>query len=344
VSKRILTPATTTFHTQVSTQVYSAPEVLGLDSNSETSNYTNSIDIWSLGCVIYELLIGTKLFLAEGQVSRYYFGKWPFPEDKLIGLSPPISVFGVSLLKSMLEIQPEDRPTAADALRNPWLTELKNDSEGSGGDKDEGTLSRKRKNGRAIYNEPKRRSGRNLTTQQGAVRRASLAGGARSETGCDPTTGESALDPSMMTLSASTESLARATRSKSTKSARQKQIGNIAQECHPSRTQNTTLTLLTKRIANENSMINPRPSTSDPHGPDHCRGNYSRSTPETNNPTEHISKTIPRVRTSILNETTSKITRWGTHTTPYKKSSPDGSDNSEGQAPYSPKRRARQPE
>jgi len=118
VSKRILAQAATTFHTQVSTQIYSAPEVLGLDSDSETSNYTNSVDIWSLGCVIFELLVGTKLFLAEGQVSRYYFGKWSFPEDKLTGLSPPVGDFGISLLKSMLAIQPEDRPTAAAALGN----------------------------------------------------------------------------------------------------------------------------------------------------------------------------------------------------------------------------------
>jgi len=157
VSKRVLPQATTTFHTQVSTQVYSAPEVLGLDSNSETSNYTNSVDIWSLGCVIYELLVGTKLFVSEFQLGLFFSGSWPFPEERLRALSPPTDDTGISLLKSMLEIQPEDRPTAGGALRNPWLTGLKNDSEESGDDKDESTLSRKRKKRRATYNEPKRR-------------------------------------------------------------------------------------------------------------------------------------------------------------------------------------------
>ena len=71
-SKRVRVQATTTFHTQVSTPVYSAPEVLGLDSNSETSNYANSVDIWSLGCVIYELLVGTKLFVSVIQLSGYF--------------------------------------------------------------------------------------------------------------------------------------------------------------------------------------------------------------------------------------------------------------------------------
>ncbi|PUU81823.1 kinase-like domain-containing protein [Tuber borchii] len=109
--------------------VYSAPEVLGLDSNNEVSDYTNFADIWSLGCVIYELFVGTKLFISEGQVSRYYFGKWPFPEDTLKRLSPPIDDPGISLLKSMLIMQPEDRPTPADALSHGWLAFLRSDEE-----------------------------------------------------------------------------------------------------------------------------------------------------------------------------------------------------------------------
>ena len=137
VSKQILAQATTTLHTPVSTQLYSALEVLGLDSKSETSDYTNSVDIWSLGCVVYELLVGIKLFVSEGQVSRYFFGKWPFPEDKLKGLSPPMDDIGISLLKSMLVIQSEDRPTAAGALSHRWLAGLKGNNKDSEDDRDE---------------------------------------------------------------------------------------------------------------------------------------------------------------------------------------------------------------
>ncbi|CUS11453.1 unnamed protein product, partial [Tuber aestivum] len=124
ISKRIQAQDTTSFHTRVSTPMYSAPEVLGLDSNSETSDYTNSVDIWSLGCVIYELLVGERLFVSDCQVLRYYLGKWRFPEDKLRGLSPPTDDAGVLLLESMLAIQPEDRPTAGGALRHAWLMGL----------------------------------------------------------------------------------------------------------------------------------------------------------------------------------------------------------------------------
>ena len=173
VSKRILDQTTTTLHTQVLTQGYSAPEVLGLDSNSETSNYTNSVDIWSLGCVIYELLVGTKLFVSEAQVYSYFYRKRPFSKDKLKVLSTLTDDLGISLLKSMLLTQPEDRPTAEGALGHGWLTGLKNGNEDSAGDKEEttqsrsqSTVSRKRKTGRATHGrQKKRRSGRKPITQ-----------------------------------------------------------------------------------------------------------------------------------------------------------------------------------
>ena len=67
ISKQIQPQDTTIFHAQVSTRIYAAPEVLGLDSNSETSAYTNSVDIWSLGCVIYKLLAGTRYSPQRGK-------------------------------------------------------------------------------------------------------------------------------------------------------------------------------------------------------------------------------------------------------------------------------------
>ena len=139
VSKRIRPQDITTPHTQVSTQTYGALEVLRLNSTSETSDYTNAVDIWSLRCMIYELLMRTHLFTSWSQVSCYYHEKWPFPEDKLKELPTPIDNAGISLPKSMLTIQPEDRPTAVSALGNAWLTDLKSDDEGSGDDQDETT-------------------------------------------------------------------------------------------------------------------------------------------------------------------------------------------------------------
>ena len=152
-SKWIQAPATTTLRTQVATPSYSAPEVLGLDSNSETSDYTNSVDIWSSGCVIYELLVGAKLFPSVFQLYNYFLGTRPFPEERLKKLSPPIGDVGITLLKSMLVIKPGDRPTAAGALSHGWLAGLKCSDECSQEDggrttpnRNESTPSRNRKN------------------------------------------------------------------------------------------------------------------------------------------------------------------------------------------------------
>ena len=163
-SKWIQVPATTTLHTQVSTPSYTAPEVLGLDSNSETSDYTNSVDIWSLACVVYELLVGTKLFTSEFSLYGYFFGNHPFPEERLKELSPPIDDDRITLLKSMLAIKPGDRPTAADALSHGWLAGLEcsderseEDGGGTTPNRNESTPSRKRKNRPAPNDRPENR-------------------------------------------------------------------------------------------------------------------------------------------------------------------------------------------
>ncbi|KAG0643264.1 kinase-like domain-containing protein [Tuber brumale] len=211
ISKRVLAQDTTTLHTQVSTQAYGAPEVLGLDSNSETSEYTNSVDIWSLGCVIYELLVGARLFASEAQVSRYYFGKFPFPGDKLKALSPPIDDIGISFLEPMLEIQPGDRPTIISALRHAWLVGAKGGNEVGRADQDITTQCRdeivcNHKSGRnlAIHDEQKRRSPRNLIALGNTkYARGDMVFGANSRPhkSSDPNTPKSTIGASMKTPS-----------------------------------------------------------------------------------------------------------------------------------------------
>jgi len=219
ISKRLQPQDATTFHTQVSTQIYGAPEVLGSDSNSETSVYTNSVDIWSLGCVIYELLVGTHLFTSGEQVSRYYYRNLPFPEDKLKGLSPPTDDAGILLLKSMLSIQPEDRPTAEDALGNAWLMGLKSDDEDSEDDQDEAvqsgdesSWSSKGEDKLTTHDELKKRScQRNPITQDDSKYTpgdAALGANPGLQSDSDPTASKSTIDATLMTLSdvSSTES------------------------------------------------------------------------------------------------------------------------------------------
>ena len=79
--------------------------------------------------MIYELLVGIPLFPSVKQLNRYFYKIDPFPEFMLKGLSIPIDNAGISLLKSMLTIQPEGRPTAAGALGHAWLVGLESDDD-----------------------------------------------------------------------------------------------------------------------------------------------------------------------------------------------------------------------
>ena len=323
MSKRILAEGSTTLHTPVSTQAYSAPEVLGLDSNSETSEYTNSVDIWSLGCVIYELLVGTKLFPSEGQVSRYYFGKLPFPEDKLKGLSPPTDDIGISLLKSMLLIQSEDRPTAAGALCHEWLVGIASDNEDSEGQehvvqgRDESTWSGKRKNNLSTHDRPKkRRSQRNQTkpANTGCIPGCvTLGADAGSQCEGGPSTRKTVINTFVISPSASAAAFAessraetssrkselmshnsRSTNPKSRNALREKNTRCTPQTYPQGSSPNIRLNPLTKHIANENWMLNSRPPSSGRPTPNPYRGNGLQSTRETNGQMEHTRKRMDK--------------------------------------------------
>ena len=119
--RRCDTTSTTTPHTQVSIPVYRATGVLMLDSNSETQDYTQSVDSWSLRSLKYELLVRTHLFVSDALVSCYHFGKWPFPDDRLNELSPSNDDVGISSLKYIPAIHPEFHLAIMGALSYEWL-------------------------------------------------------------------------------------------------------------------------------------------------------------------------------------------------------------------------------
>jgi len=92
-----------------------APEV-----HDTSTPKTNKVDIWSLGCVLYRMFTGNLLFKDPFEVLRYALtaSSSPLPLDN-IGLSIPC----VSFLRGILQPIPEDRPSAEDCQKNPWITE-----------------------------------------------------------------------------------------------------------------------------------------------------------------------------------------------------------------------------
>ncbi|RPA99828.1 Pkinase-domain-containing protein, partial [Choiromyces venosus 120613-1] len=107
----------TAFRSTVGTDCYAAPEVLRLDTDAESPVYTNAVDIWALGCVVYELLTKEILFGSLGETSKYYHMK-VFPEQKLCKLDTPTSDAVKSFIQRLVVLNSDERPSAAEAAGN----------------------------------------------------------------------------------------------------------------------------------------------------------------------------------------------------------------------------------
>lgn len=97
---------------------YTAPEIL------KGKKYSKPVDLWSIGVITYILLSGYSPFyycqdtnqLIDAIIhGRYYF------EDKYWH---NISSYGKDFIKTLLQIDPEKRATAEEALDHPWLNKL----------------------------------------------------------------------------------------------------------------------------------------------------------------------------------------------------------------------------
>ena len=132
-----------TFSNEVVTLWYRAPDVL-LGSRT----YNTSIDIWSAGCIMAEMYTGRPLFPGstnEDELQKIFrlMGtpserSWPgisqFPEYKpnfhiyatqdLRLILPQIDQQGLDLLGRMLQLRPEMRISAKDALNHAWFRDL----------------------------------------------------------------------------------------------------------------------------------------------------------------------------------------------------------------------------
>ncbi|KAE9597495.1 hypothetical protein Lal_00029973 [Lupinus albus] len=132
----------------VATRWYRAPELCG----SFFSKYTPAIDIWSIGCIFAEMLTGKPLFPGKNVVhqldlmtdllgtppaesiarirnekARRYLSsmrkKQPVPLSEKFPNADPLAL---STLERLLAFDPKDRPTAEEALADPYFNGLSN--------------------------------------------------------------------------------------------------------------------------------------------------------------------------------------------------------------------------
>lgn len=102
---------------EVGSERYTAPEVTGLFS-SETSAYSNAVDIWSLGCLIHFMLTDSTPFPTFRRLN-YYIQHEQFPETEL--RENNASSDAITFVIRLMRLKPSDRLTAGQALVDPWL-------------------------------------------------------------------------------------------------------------------------------------------------------------------------------------------------------------------------------
>jgi serine/threonine protein kinase len=120
ISKRISNDDTA-LHTATGTPYYLAPEVHHHieDANSGTGTYTNAVDIWSFGCVVYQIMALHVPFSQYPRNLVAFCKGGPFPE-------PPrfvdrTSREGIEFIKSVLVPLPMLRPSADEAMKSKWF-------------------------------------------------------------------------------------------------------------------------------------------------------------------------------------------------------------------------------
>ncbi|ORY94682.1 kinase-like domain-containing protein [Syncephalastrum racemosum] len=95
--------------------LYVAPEVL------LRRGYGSPVDMWAVGVITYMLLCGYQPFQAEDQaelMSEITEARFEFHERYWRNISQDAKDF----IRSLLTLDPEQRPTATDALKDKWMT------------------------------------------------------------------------------------------------------------------------------------------------------------------------------------------------------------------------------
>jgi len=105
---------------------YFAPELIDAfktpsDSlNQSSPGYGKTVDMWSLGVVLYILLSGTPPFEADGLYDQILGGHYEFDAEEW----ETVSSEAKDLVRRLMTVDPKTRPTIQEALKHCWLTQV----------------------------------------------------------------------------------------------------------------------------------------------------------------------------------------------------------------------------
>lgn len=131
---------------EVVTLWYRAPEIL-----LGTKLYSTAVDMWSVGCILAEMVLGTSVFRGESEIEQLLAifrvlgtpndSTWPNldrlrdwheypqwrPQDLKTGI-PGLSALGddgIELFSQMVQLVPDKRISALDALKSPYFDDIR---------------------------------------------------------------------------------------------------------------------------------------------------------------------------------------------------------------------------
>ena len=83
-----------------------------------SSDYDSAVDMWSLGCVVYNLAAGAVPFTSTREIFAFCLGAKPLAEAPL---KHKMGEEGISFVKKLLQPLPSDRISVQDAMSDSWL-------------------------------------------------------------------------------------------------------------------------------------------------------------------------------------------------------------------------------
>lgn len=116
-SKRISDSVSAPFST-LGTHKYMAPEYVDPTSNCESSDYTTAVDMWSFGCLVYELFARRCPF-DDGDALREYMYNGIFPRKPLNQCGA--SNGSIEVISNVLDRNPYLRWSARDVIQSSWF-------------------------------------------------------------------------------------------------------------------------------------------------------------------------------------------------------------------------------